>query len=54
VRHYDPAYTRSTGKHYAELPHALRLALGSVDDAAFAALARRCLETEQLRERVTA
>ncbi len=47
VRHYDPAYTRATGKHYAALPHALKLALGSVDDAAFAALARRCLETEK-------
>jgi tRNA 2-selenouridine synthase len=47
VRHYDPAYTRSTGRHYAELPHALKLALARVDDAAFAALARRCLETEK-------
>jgi tRNA 2-selenouridine synthase len=47
VRHYDPAYTRSSGKHYAELPHALKLALESVDDAAFATLARRCLETER-------
>jgi tRNA 2-selenouridine synthase len=54
VRHYDPAYTRSTGKHYAALPHAMKLALGSVDDAAFAALARRCLETEKTRQRVSA
>jgi tRNA 2-selenouridine synthase len=54
VRHYDPAYTRATGKHYTALSHALKLALGSVDDAAFAALARRCLDTEQSRERVKA
>ena len=46
VRHYDPAYTRATGKHYAALPHAMKLALGSVDDAAFAALAQRCLDAE--------
>ena len=46
VRHYDPAYIRSTGKHYTGLPHALKLALASTDEAAFAALARRCLETE--------
>ena len=50
VRHYDPAYTRATGKHYAALPHAMRLALGSVDDAAFAALARRCLQSEAVTE----
>jgi len=54
VRHYDPAYTRSTGKHYRELPQALKLALGGVDDASFAALARRCLETEKSRERAGA
>ena len=47
VRHYDPAYTRSTGKHYTKLPHAQKLALDRVDDAAFTALARRCLETEK-------
>jgi tRNA 2-selenouridine synthase len=54
VRHYDPAYTRATGKHYAALSHALKLALGSADDAAFAALARHCLGTENLREQVKA
>ena len=48
VRHYDPAYTRSTAKHYTALPRALKLALGSVDDPAFVALARRCLESERL------
>jgi tRNA 2-selenouridine synthase len=47
VRHYDPAYTRSTDKHYAALPRATKLALGAADDAAFAELARRCLETER-------
>jgi tRNA 2-selenouridine synthase len=52
ARHYDPAYTRATGKHYTALPRAMRLAVGSLDDAAFAALARRCLETEKSRERV--
>jgi tRNA 2-selenouridine synthase len=46
VRHYDPAYTRATGKHYTALSHAMKFALGSVDDTAFAALARRCLEAE--------
>jgi tRNA 2-selenouridine synthase len=46
ARHYDPAYTRATGKHYTALPHAMKLALGSADDAAFGALARRCLDTE--------
>ncbi|MGH6691231.1 MAG: tRNA 2-selenouridine(34) synthase MnmH [Gammaproteobacteria bacterium] len=51
VRHYDPAYTRSTGKHYARLSEAPRLALGSADDAAFAAAARRCLDSEKPRER---
>lgn len=47
ARHYDPAYVRSTGKHYTALPRALKLALASADAAAFAALARRCLETEK-------
>jgi tRNA 2-selenouridine synthase len=51
VRHYDPAYTRSTGKHYGRLSEALKLALGSADDAAFAAAARRCLDSEKPRER---
>jgi len=29
------------------LPRATKLALGATDDAAFAALARRCLETDK-------
>jgi len=48
VRHYDPAYVRSTGKHYTALPRALKLALGSADDAAIAVLVRRCLDTENV------
>jgi tRNA 2-selenouridine synthase len=54
VRHYDPAYTRATGKHYTALSNAMKLALSSVDDAAFAALSRRCRETEKILERVKA
>lgn len=50
ARHYDPAYTRAIGKHYAELPRAPKLTVGGIDDAAFSALAQRCLETEQARE----
>ncbi|MGH8632648.1 MAG: tRNA 2-selenouridine(34) synthase MnmH [Burkholderiales bacterium] len=50
ARHYDPAYTRATGKHYTALPHAMKLAVGSLDDAAFAALARRCLQSEAVTE----
>jgi tRNA 2-selenouridine synthase len=49
ARHYDPAYTRATGKHYAALPDALRLTLAGVEDPAFFSLARRCLETEAAR-----
>jgi hypothetical protein len=47
VRDYDPAYIRSTGKHYTALPRALKLALASADEAAFAALARRSMESEE-------
>ncbi|MGH8660363.1 MAG: tRNA 2-selenouridine(34) synthase MnmH [Burkholderiales bacterium] len=47
ARHYDPAYVRSTGKHYTALPRALKLALAGADEAAFAALARRCLDAEK-------
>jgi tRNA 2-selenouridine synthase len=46
ARHYDPAYIRATGKHYAALPAALKLALGGIDDAEFSSLARRCLARE--------
>jgi len=42
VNHYDPAYTRSTLKHYPQLADAPRLALAGTDDAAFARLAEDC------------
>ena len=54
ARHYDPAYTRAIGKHYPALSGALKLHLAGGDDAAFSALARRCLETEKLRAPATA
>ncbi|MEK6593740.1 MAG: tRNA 2-selenouridine(34) synthase MnmH [Pseudomonadota bacterium] len=43
LRHYDPAYTRSTLKHYPNLPRAHKLELGDTGDAAFDALAGNCL-----------
>jgi tRNA 2-selenouridine synthase len=46
LRHYDPAYTRSTLKHYPRLPQAHRLQLHDAADAAFAALAADCLAAE--------
>lgn len=39
LRHYDPAYTRSTFKHYSALEHAARHVLPDETDAAFASLA---------------
>jgi tRNA 2-selenouridine synthase len=54
ARHYDPAYTRSIGKHYSALADALKLNLAGVEDAAFLALARRCLETEKSRSQAGA
>ena len=47
VKHYDPAYTRSTLKHYPALAHALKLTLKAANVAAFQALARQCLATER-------
>ncbi len=44
VTHYDPAYTRSTLKHYPALSHALKLELASTGAAEFKRLAQRCLE----------
>ena len=52
ARHYDPAYTRSIAKHYPALDRARKLELGDTGDAAFQALAQRCLESESTRERV--
>ena len=42
IRHYDPAYTRSTLKHYSRLAEAVRVVPDGTDDAAFARLAQRC------------
>ncbi|MDB5863659.1 MAG: tRNA 2-selenouridine(34) synthase MnmH [Betaproteobacteria bacterium] len=44
VRHYDPAYTRSTLKHYPALEHAPRFAMHDAGDAAFASLAAEVIE----------
>jgi tRNA 2-selenouridine synthase len=43
--HYDPAYTRSTLKHYAQLQHGEPLRVAASDQAAFERLAARCLDT---------
>jgi tRNA 2-selenouridine synthase len=43
--HYDPAYTRSTLKHYAHLAQGAALPVVANDDGAFERLAARCLET---------
>ncbi len=42
VKHYDPAYTRSTLKHYPQLADAARFALEEAGDEAFTRLAARC------------
>jgi tRNA 2-selenouridine synthase len=41
TRHYDPAYMRSTLKHYPALDRALKLALDEARDERFTELARR-------------
>lgn len=46
VRHYDPAYTRSTLTHYPALEHAPAFTLPAATEDAFAELAARCLESE--------
>ena len=43
-RHYDPAYMRSTLKHYPALPHAPRYTLEDAGDAAIERIASRILE----------
>lgn len=45
-KHYDPAYRRSTLKHYAGLAAALRLTVNSADDAEFVRLAQHCIAAE--------
>ena len=44
VRHYDPAYTRAIAKHYPTIDRASRLVLKDPSDAAFKALAQRCMD----------
>ncbi|MCW5605809.1 MAG: tRNA 2-selenouridine(34) synthase MnmH [Burkholderiales bacterium] len=41
--HYDPAYTRSTFRHYPGLSQAEKLNVPDASDAAFETLAHRCL-----------
>jgi len=48
VQHYDPAYTRSTLKHYPQLADAPRLALEDQSDAGFVTLADACRAVLQL------
>ncbi len=43
INHYDPAYTRSTLKHYPALAHAPTLKLASADETCFSELAEQCL-----------
>jgi tRNA 2-selenouridine synthase len=47
VHHYDPAYARSTLKHYPHLVDVAPLVLDDASDAAFARLAAACRETVQ-------
>jgi tRNA 2-selenouridine synthase len=42
-KHYDPAYTRSTLKHYPRLAHAPALSVEATTDACYAEIAARCL-----------
>ena len=53
-RHYDPAYTRAIGRHYPALDRAPRLELSDTGDAAFAALARSCVERDARHGRAQA
>ncbi len=51
VKHYDPAYTRSTLKHYPDLERAPRHALTDGTDAAFEKLARAVAEDAENENR---
>jgi tRNA 2-selenouridine synthase len=46
IRHYDPAYTRSTLKHYPGLDRAFRLELAATGEGEFTRLAQQCLAAE--------
>jgi tRNA 2-selenouridine synthase len=41
LRHYDPAYSRSTLKHYPALEHARRYTLADASEASFRGLAEK-------------
>lgn len=43
VRHYDPAYQRSSDGHFEQLPQAVRLRLDGLDAASIAQAARQCI-----------
>jgi tRNA 2-selenouridine synthase len=42
-RHYDPAYTRSTLKHYPRHASGMRVEIDASSDAAFDEVAARCI-----------
>ena len=48
VRHYDPAYSRAITQHYSGLNRAQKITLHDPGDAAFKALAQRCLGASRL------
>ena len=49
VKHYDPAYTRSTLKHYPHLERASRYAVAHATDSAFKELAAAVIERIERR-----
>ncbi len=49
MHHYDPAYTRSTLKHYPALEHAPRYTLTDTTSSAFSRLAATVLENVKAR-----
>ena len=50
-RHYDPAYTRSTLRHYPRLADARSLHVVATSDAEFERLARECMAEERAATR---
>jgi tRNA 2-selenouridine synthase len=44
IEHYDPAYRRSSGRNFARLGEARRVAIGAADECAFDAAARELAE----------
>jgi tRNA 2-selenouridine synthase len=47
ARHYDPAYHRSTIRHYPALSQALKLAVASPNDTEFHRLAQHCVAAKR-------